>query len=230
LDSASWPKASRNTLGAGYELTRADFKIANDFTGHAGRITLARELTPRMTASLRGSAAHRDVQGASDFNLYRGDIGLRRDVSPVYTFEARVGYGVADAVNGSPRETVEHSLTGTYTWRVLRIALSSGESLQETFLERDNVGVTRTREQAVEIRYEPTDRLVLTLRGRLAENRFFELGRKDVRVEAGMEAAFRLTRLFSLTLGYTHTDMDSNLRGFDFQNNRVRLGLTATYE
>ncbi len=42
--------------------------------------------------------------------------------------------------------------------------------------------------------------------------------------------AFRLTRLFSLTLGYTHTEIGSTLRGLGFQSNRVRLGLTARFE
>jgi len=220
----------RNTLGAGYELTLADFKIANDFTGHAGHLTLSRALNPLTTASLRGSVAHRDLRGASDFDIYRGDVGLRRDVSPLYTVEARLGYAATTGGSGSRTDIVEFSLTGTYTGNVVRITMNSGQSLQETFLDRLNVGVIRARDQALEIRYEPNDRLVLTLRGRVAENRFLRLRREDRRFEAGTDVTFRLTRLFSLTLGYTYTEIDSNVRGFDVQNNRVRLGLTARFE
>jgi hypothetical protein len=220
----------RNTLGAGYELTRGEFKIANDFTGHAGRVSFSRALDPRNTASLRSSIAHRDVEGGRDFDIVRGDVGLRRDVSPRYIYEARAGYASTSAVSGSREDAVEYSLTGTYTGKAVRLTLTSGQSLQETFLERDNVGVTRTSDHALEIRYEPIERLAVTFRGRFAENRFLQSRREDVRIEGGLELAFQLTRLLLLTLGYTYTDVDSNLAGFDFQNNRVRLGLTVTYE
>lgn len=230
----------RNTLGAGYELTVGEFEVANDFVGHLGRFSFSRQLNPLTTASLGGSVAHRDVRGGSDFNIFRGDAGLRRDVSPLYAVEARVGYGVFDVSGGKSIGEVEYSLTGTYTGRVVRISVTSGQSFQETFLEQNNVGVTRTREHKLEVRYEPTDRVALSLRARVADNRFLQpttfttLGqqqeRKDLLIDIGPELGFRLTRLLSLTMGYTYTRVDSNLRGFDYENNRVRLGLTATFE
>lgn len=230
----------RNTLGAGYELTVGESKVADDFVGHLGRVSFSRELTPLMTASLNGSLAHRDVQGGSDYNILRGDLGISRNVSPLYTVEARVGYGLFDVVGGQRRSDVDFLLKGTYTGKAIRFTGTSSQSFQETFLERNNVGVTRTQESAMELRYEPTVDLALTLRGRLAQNRFLQSesatssgqqkDREDTLLDGGIELAFRLTRLLSLTLGYTHTRVDSNVRGFDYQNNRVRLGLTATYE
>jgi hypothetical protein len=53
--------------------------------------------------------------------------------------------------------------------------------------------------------------------------------REDWLMDGGFDIAFKLTRLFSLTVGYNYTSRDSNLRGFDFQNNNIRVGLTATY-
>ncbi len=229
---------ARNTLAAGYEFTVGEFKIGQDFTGSLGRLALSRQLDPLDTVLLEGSVTHRDIQGESDFNIYRGNIGFRRDVSPRYTVEARVGYGITDIRDSE--NLVEYQLKSAYTGRLVRVAFTSGQSLQETFLERENVGVTRTRESTVDVSYEPIDRLTLSLRGRVAENRFLQStpfttevgGRKrtDLVIEGGPELVFRLTRLFSLTVGYLYTNVDSNLRGFGYQDNRAHAGLTATYE
>lgn len=232
----------RNTLGAGYELAIGEFKVADDFVGQLVRLSFSRELTALTTASVEGSFAHRNVQGGSNYNIYRANIGVRREVSALYTSEVRVGYGVFDIAGGGTATTgePEYLLKGTYTGRVVRLTLSSGQSIQESFLEAENVGVTKTTWNDLEIRYEPTDRLALTLRGRYSQNRFLQTTpftivgqqqeRKDTYYNAGLDVAFKLTRLLSLTLGYTYVNVDSNIPGNGYQNNVIRLGLTATYE
>jgi len=232
----------RNTLGAGYELAIGEFKVADDFVGQLARLSFSRELTPLTIASVEGSFAHRNVQGGNNYNIYRANIGVRREVSALYTSEVRVGYGVFDIEGGGTTTTgePEYLLKGTYTGRVVRLTLSSGQAIQESFLEAQNVGVTKTSWNDLEIRYEPTDRLALTLRGRYSQNRFLQttpfttVGQqqeeKDTYYNAGLEVAVKLTRLLSLTLGYTYVNKDSNIQGNGYQNNVARLGLTATYE
>jgi hypothetical protein len=228
----------RNTLGAGYELTLTDFKTGNDFVGHLGRASFSRQLTPVMTGSLSGSLAHRDVADGTKFNIYNADVGLRRDVSAVYSVEGRFGYNITDATTTGESEGFTFSLKGDYTGKLVRFSGTSSQSIQETFLERDNVGLVETRDSTMQVQYDATDSLTLTARGRLAQNRFLQSGtvtgqqrdRKDLLLEGTIEVAWKLTRLLSLTAGYTYTRADSNLQGLDYQSNRVRLGLTAIYE
>jgi len=230
----------RNTLSAGYDLTLADSKVANDFVGHTGRAAFSRQLNPLTTASVAGSLSRRNIPGGTDFNIYTADVGIRRDVSPLYTLEGRVGYNATDATGGGSAQGLTFLLRGVYTAKALRFVGTSNQSIQETFLEKSNVGLTETREGTLEIRYELTDRLNIMLRGRLSENTFLQStgtttsgqgqDRKDTLLDGGIELAYQLTRLLSLTLGYTYTSADSNLPGLSYQNNRVRLGLTATYE
>lgn len=231
----------RNTLGAGYELTLADFKIANDFTGHTGRFSLSRELNPLTRASLGGFVSYRDVKEPGiDFNIYSADIGLRRDVSPLYTLEARFGYNITDAVTGAgDSKGFTFRLEGTYTGKLVRFSAVSGQSIQETFLDRDNVGLIETRDSTMQLQYDASSWLTLSLTGRVAQNRFLQSSgvsgsgqaqdRKDFLVDLGCDLSFQLTRLLFLTVGYAYGTADSNLAGLDYQNNRVRVGLTVTY-
>ena len=229
----------RNTLGAGYDFTVGEFKVADDFIGHTGRVSFSRQLNPLTTAGLGGSVAHRDVQRGTDFNIYSGDIRLRRDVSPLYAVEGRFGYNITDDAAGGGAEGFTFLLQGNYTGKSFRTSGTSSQSIQETFLDRNNVGLIESRDSTLQISYEATPDLTLTLRGRMAQNSFLQSSgstlpagqqdRKDVLMDGGVDIAFRLTRLLSLTIGYNYTSADSNLRGFGYQSNRVRIGLTATY-
>lgn len=229
----------RNTLGLGYDLTVGEFTAANDFVGHTVRASFSRQLNPVTTASVRGSLSHRDVRSGDDFNIVSGDVGLSRAASRVYSVEGRVGYNLTDVTTGEGAQGVFFLLQGTYTGRLIRFTGASSQSLQETFLEADNVGVTETRDSTLQVQYDLSERLTLTLRGRLAENRLLqsrvvEAGqprtRDDLLLDLGVEISFRLGRLFLLVVSYGRTSVDSNAPGFDYQNNRVRVGLTATYE
>ena len=230
----------RNTVGAGYEFTQGNFRLADDFTGHTGRLSFARQLNPLTTADIAGVATYRDVHRASDYYIYSADIGLRRDVSPRYTVEGRVGYNLTDAVDGGgDAEGVTFLLRGTYVGKAFRFTTTSLRSIQETFLERENVGLTDTVESTWELQYEATRRLSLVLRARLAQNEFLQLAgptaagtsedREDLVLGGGLEVNFRLTRLLLLTVGYSYTKVDSNLRGFDYENNQGRLSLSVIY-
>jgi hypothetical protein len=229
----------RNRLAATYELTLARFSTSNPFDGHTGRATFSRELTPRMTALAVGSLAYRDVKGGRDYTISRADVGLRRELTALYTVEVRLGYAVLDVAGQRPTGEFAYSFTGTYTGQTFRVTSTSAQSFQETFLEAQNAGVARTRESSAEIAWDLSDRLTLALRGRMAENRFEQAGtatgggtqeRKDVQLGGGIDAALRLTRLLTLTAGYSHTRVDSNLRGLDYQNNLVRVGLSLALE
>jgi hypothetical protein len=228
----------RTTVAAGYDLTLADFEPGDDFVGHRGRASLSRALDPVMDASVRGMIIHRDVRAGRDFDIYRGDVGVRRDVGPRYSIEVRAGYAVFAPERGDTEQLPEYLVRGTYVGRSVRVTATAGQSFQETFLEAQNVGVTRTQEATLEARYETADRVALVLRGFVAENRFLQqstapatpVARRELLVGGGLGLDVRLTRRLSLGVGYDYTHADSSLRGFDYAQNRVRVGLTATYD
>jgi hypothetical protein len=232
----------RTTLGAGYELTLADVAPGDDFVGHRGRARVARALDARTDADARGAVIHRDVRGGTDFDIYRGDVGVRRDVGPRGSVEARAGYAAFDPAAGRGETIPEVLLRGVYAGRAVRVSATAVQAFQETFLEAENVGVTRTREAAVEVRYEATPRVGLGLRVQVAENRFLQpdaagaaaapttAARTELLVGAGVELDVRLTRRLVLGVGYEHTRADSSVRGLDYEQNRVRVGLTVIYD
>ena len=230
----------RNTVGAGYEFTVGNFRVADDFTGHAGRLSFARQLTKLMTADVAGLATYRDIHRGTDYYIYSADVGLRRDVSPRYTFEGRVGYNLTDMVgSGGNTEGVTFLLRGIYVGQAFRLTTTSLKSIQETFLERENVGLTDTTESTWELRYDVTRRLSLVLLGRVAQNKFLQVtgttdsgtseDRKDLLLNGTLEVNFKLTRLLLLTVGYSYTNVNSNLPGLSYENNLGRVGLSVVY-
>lgn len=225
----------RTTVAAGYDLTLGAFDVGGDVVGHRGRLGLSRALDPVTTADVRASLAHRDVDGGADFDIYRVDVGVRRELGPRYTAEARVGYAVFDPERGRREELPEVLLQGTYTGRAVRLTVRGVQAFQETFLEPQNTGVTRTREATIEVRWDLGARVTLTLDGRVADNRFLQSAlvpgvttgsREDTLLGGGLEVGVRLSRTLLLTLGYDHASVTSSVPGFDYQRNRVRLGIT----
>lgn len=224
----------RDQLEGGYTLTIGAFDISEDFVGHGARVGLVRQLDPVMRASLQSSIDRREMAGGNTFNIYKADVGIRRDVSPRYTIEARGGYQATDT--GSEGNGVTFLLAGTYTGNFIRLTSTSSQTLQETFQERENVGLIRTRQSTWELLFEPAERVAVTLRAGYRENVFLQSAavdgrqREDRTMNAGMELALRITRLLTVTLDYAYTNVDSNVPGFRYESNRVRLGMTAVYE
>ncbi len=234
----------RNLVGAGYEYTIGTFRVARDFTGHLGRLSLTRTLSPQMTGSATASIAHRDPDGADPFNIYRGDVGVRRELGPLSFLEARLGYFATDAASGGDAAGVEYTLRGIYTGRWVTLIATSSRSLVESFTQTVNVGVIRMQVTALEARLEPAEGFTVTLRGILTESTFLqpaaltvETGatttgttRRDTTVETGIELAYRLTRLLALSARYARVSLDSSVRGFDYVNNRAGVALTISFE
>lgn len=161
-------------------------------------------------------------------------------MSPRYTFEGRVGYNLTDMVGGGGNtEGVTFLLRGIYVGQAFRLTTTSLRSIQETFLERENVGLTDTVESTWELRYDVTRRLSLVLLGRVAENKFLQVtgttdsgtseDRKDLLLNGTLEVNFKLTRLLLLTVGYSYTNVNSNLPGLSYENNLGRVGLSVVY-
>jgi hypothetical protein len=233
----------RNVVAAGYEYTLARFRVARDFTGHLGRLSVSREVSPQMTASATASLAHRDPDGAPPYNIYRGDVGIRRELQPRYLLEARVGYFNTDAISGSDGSGVEYTLRGTYVGRWVTLVGTSSRSLVETFTDTVNAGVIRQQLTALEARFEPAAALTVTLRGAYTDSTFLQAAalaiatgtttsktRQDTTLEGGVEIAYKLSRTLTLTARYARASLDSNVHAFSYANNRVGLALTATFE
>jgi hypothetical protein len=233
----------RNVVGAGYEYTIARFRVSRDFTGHLGRLSVSRELSPQMTGSATASVAHRDPDGTDPYNIYRGDIGIRRELQPRYVLEARVGYFDTDAISGSDGRGVEYLLRGIYAGRWLTLTATSSRSLLETFTDTLNAGVIRQQLTALEARLEPAEAFTVTLRGSHTQSTFLQAAalaiatgtatsktRQDTTLEVGVELAYRLTRMLTASVHYTRVSLDSNIRTFRYDNNRVGLALTASFE
>jgi hypothetical protein len=233
----------RNVLGVGYEYGIGLFKIASDFTGHVGRLSLSREISPQMTGSATASITHRDPDKLDPYNIYRADIGVRRQLQPRYLVEARVGYFGTDAITGSDSSGIEYMVRATYTGRWLTILGTSSRSLAETFTDTVNAGVIRRQLTSLEARVAPAQRTLITLHGTVTENTFLQPTaltlqtgtpapgpRRDTTLEGGLEVAYRLTRLLTVSAYYAYVNFDSNLRGFDYVNNRVGLAVTAKFE
>ena len=222
---------------------RATFRVAQDFTGHLGRLSASREVSPQMTASATASVAHRDPDGTAPYNIYRGDVGIRRELQPRYVLEARIGYFDTDAIRGSDGNGVEYTLRGTYIGRWVTLIGTSSRSLVETFTDTVNAGVIREQLTALEARFEPTRALTVTLRGAHTESTFLQAAtlaiatgtataktRQDTTLEGGIEVAYKLSRTLTLSVRYARTSLDSNVHAFNYINNRAGLALTATFE
>ena len=234
----------RNVIAAGYEYTIGRFRVAPDFTGHLGRVSLTREVDPQMTASATASYAHREPDGSAAFDIWRGDVGIRRDLRPRYLVEARVGYFATDAVKGDDGTGVEYLAQGTYSGRWVTLIATSSRSLAETFATTVNAGVVRQQRSALEIRLELAPPLTVSLRGSHTESTFLQAAtlatttgiaatggqRRDTTIEGTIEIGYKLSRVLTLSLRYTRVDLDSSVRTFSYVSNRVGAALTATFE
>ena len=234
----------RNVIALGYEYTIARFRVSPDFTGHLGRVSLTREVDPQMIASATASFTHREPDGSAAFDIWRGDVGIRRDLRPRYLVEARVGYFATDAVKGDDGTGIEYLAQGTYRGRWMTLIATSSRSLAETFATTVNAGVVRQQRSALEIRVEPAPPLTVSLRGSHTESTFLQAGtfatttgitttgghRRDTTIEGSVEIAYKLSRALTLSLRYTRVELDSNVRIFNYVNNRVGAALTATFE
>jgi len=233
----------RNVLGAGYEYTIGEFRVARDFTGHLGRVSASRELGPRTTASATASVAHRDPDGTSSYNIYRGDVGIRRELQPRYVLEARIGYFDTDAIRGSEGRGPEYTVRAIYAGPWLTLTATSSRTLVETFTDTLNAGVVRLQLTSLEARAEAGHGLTLTLRGAHTQSTFLQASalaiatgiatsktREDTALETAVELAYKLTRTLTLSARYARVSLDSNVHAVEYVGNRVGLALTATFE
>jgi putative beta-barrel porin BBP2 len=237
---------SRNVLGGSYEVTFADFRIADDFVSHVERLNFSREIDPVTTGRVEAEVTERYFQNDGTFMIYRGFVEGRREMTPALTVTGRLGYVFAD-FGSTNADDIEYLVRATYTGRLVRVALTSDETFQDTSADAINAGFIKARQHKIDVTFTPVDRFVLTLTGRYRDNRFTEPAgstvapdvtvttaqgreRKDHIIEAGLELAYRMTRLLSLTAGYLHTTTESNQRGFSYDANSVHAGLVLTYE
>ena len=231
------------SLDLRYEYTQAEFRIGRDFRGHEGNFEIKRELTRTTRAGLTGRLIVREPEEGRQFNIVRGGVTFTTELTPTLTWESETGYERATAGEGT--DGFSGLIRLTHQGPTVRLSLSVGQALEETFQERENVGLVRTRSAAIEATYTPTDRLTLAGSGSLALTTFeqseaaatllrtgaIQAGREreDTLIRLELAATLKLSRVFSLAARYRFGQRDSNVPEFDYTNNVVTLGLTATY-
>lgn len=223
---------ARTAITAGYEYVLSEFRIGDDFRGHQVDVGVSRQFDPLTEAALSGTASFRDFRTGEDLWIWRGAGRVTREFTPLLVGEGQVGYQAAEGVEGTGSKGLTWSIRVTWTGPSLRTSLVGAEAIQESFQERRNVGLFRSRDLSVDTAYTPTDRLTLTARISYGQRRFLQganRSREDDLYGGELGLSYKLSRTLSLSAGYTYGRRDSNAQGFGYKNNRVRIDLTAGF-
>lgn len=222
---------ARTALSAGYEFVGGTFRIADDLQGHQLDVGVSREFNPLTQATMSGTVSFRDFRAGEDLWIWNGAVRVTREFTPLVVGEGHVGYQATEGVRGSDSKGPTWSIRLTRTGPWLKTSLVGAESIQESFQERRNLGLFRSRDLSAEASYVSTD---LTLTGRVSygQRRFLQgavRDREDDLFGGDIGLTYKLSRAFSLSAGYTYGQRESDTKGFGYRNNRVRIALTAEF-
>jgi predicted porin len=232
-------QALRWSAGAGYALTRGEFSgVSSSYWEHSldGRFT--RVLTPTLTGILTGlfTTHDDDLETGTDFVITRGRVGVSWTLGPERTLEVQAGadYYDPDPGSGDVRPSGLLAYTQRFAWFAVTADYQAG--FQERFQEVDNAGVTYTQQAGVVLTTTAFRALTGTLALRWSYNDFQTTtttvteGTKEHTYDIELGVRYQILRPLFAYAGYVLTIRDSDDPAEEFTENRIRFGLTYTFD
>ena len=204
-----------------------------DRTENEVALRVGYEVSPGYEAFVRGAVNERDYDSnkARESQGYETVAGVAMDITGKVRGEAYVGHMKQD-YDSLNDDIDELTFGGNMIWNptaITSVEAGMNRGVQETALNGSGIVVT---DYSVRAEHEVRRNILVAAHAGLQEQEYEGAAsnineRGDTYVVAGAEAKYLITRNFSASLGYTHTDRDSNNTARDYTSDVVLLKLSA---
>ncbi len=232
----------RFSVGGGFAVTRGNenSSVEIPYWGYEGDARYLHVVTPTISAGVSGGYQYQEPDQETDsvrrFSIGRGRAIGRVGVGPDGNLLVEAGADVFARQDESTK--VRPGILASYTHRFLAFAITARyeQGYRARFEEVDNSGVTFTRSAGIFLTSSYFRDLTATLGFQYEENKFQDTtllgapaGTTDRTYSVTAELRYLLVRWLFLTAGYTGTFRISTQDADEFNENRVRVGVTYQY-
>jgi hypothetical protein len=216
-----------------YIFQTVDYQLRPDLnSGQRGRGRYTYRFDPQ--TSIFGQYIYDNVDydsPGSDYYVNNPSVGITHSFTPTLSSRLQVGYFWRNPVNGKTIDgpTFDGGISQRTPRLTLDLTVQGGYSYD--FFSSDPLGFTKYYRGIAYVSYRWAERLSSSLTGTLEWDEFpDQAGREDwfSRVEAGV-LTYQPWRWFTMSLAGTYGRRDSNQDGFDYDEWRAFLRLTASY-
>lgn len=200
------------------------------------------DMTEDFTTERASLSASLQLTEATSFTATAGrswyDYDIRTDTEESFwavTAKSMVA-GFADTSLSYRREAKDSPELGTYMTELASARLSFGNRFKVTLgaSTKEDEYLTSAREDDVvsgdaTLAWKITQKLLLTVNGRLSNEKFTLPAEEVDKWSAGVLARYRLGRHFDVSANYKRTDRDSTVTGNSYTNDVYTLSLLASY-
>ncbi len=232
----SYDLGERGEVGLAYRLEMLDY-IDTEDPGNEGSmenrgiLTLTYHLSDINHLALEGQYWHRNYEGeVSDYDSFQGRLILRRDIGEWLTGELSGGYHARSYAEASLTDwqgaVFKASLTGQRDISAINLSL---EHNINDFTQGDAYFVSwRATANVVRLFYED---FRVRLGGYYQFSDYQESRRNDSlwNIFAGVGYKF-LRDMIEISLQYSYSNLDSNVEGYDFKEQRIFVMIRGMYD
>ncbi|MGA1791576.1 MAG: hypothetical protein ACMUIM_08820, partial [bacterium] len=170
----------------------------------------------------------------TDYSVHNSSIGIDISISPQSHFNAEAGY-IDQDYDGKDRKREGTSFSASVSTRKekgsLRIEGSGG--FDQDYFSEENLGSSTFNQILGSLNYQMTERLGIFASGSFRWEAFYGdddiRERKDGVWRANGGLSLSVWRWMNLLLDISHSERNSNVDSYDFEDNRIMLRLTGSY-
>jgi len=220
----------RNGLTIQYGYTIADFERSPDFDGHllGGRYTY--RFDPRTSVFVEHVYIMRNFESpGTDYDIHNPSLGVAHAFTPTLSGSLQIGYFWHNPSAGDSEAGFTGNAGITKRMERTTYSLNLSAGYLEDFFSAENRGFTKAYRSIASVSHALMERLTVGAYGSLDRLVYTTAdNRKDWAWRLGGNAGYRLFRWLDVSLEYYHQDLDSNIDGNDYMENRFILRLNAT--
>ena len=215
-----------------YIFQTVDYDVTPDLSsGHRGRARYTYRFNPQ--TSIFGEYIYDTLDYESpavDFDVNNPSVGITHAFTPTLTSRLQVGYFWRKPENGETTDgpTVDAGITQRTPRWTLDLTLQGGYTYD--FFGSEGLGFTKYYRGIASVGYRFTERLSTSLSGTLERDEYPDAGdREDWFGRVLASFSYQPWRWFTMTLGGSYGQRDSNEEVNDYDEWRAFLRLTASY-
>lgn len=219
----------QNGISGEYGFTRGDFQLSPNLEANMARLRYTNRPDQKATVYTEYFYEKRNFDAPyPDYDINEPRLGMTYNFSPTLTALIQVGYYWQKQQNGPGRNgpTYEASLTNLGKQTIYYIILQGG--YYEDYFTSQNLGFARYHRILVSIKHNLERHIYVGLSGNL-ELADYESDRNDVIFGITGSAGYDILKWLSLSMEYTHQELNSNINTDEYVDNKVTLILKATY-
>jgi predicted porin len=220
----------RHLIKTEYTFTHGEFaSLWGNLNKHSFKLIYSYLLTLHTKVYLLNTYSLNRYTTSLDYEVYKGGVGIKHSFTPHISIEVIGGMFLFQPEEGDQLTGFSEKMRVNYIRKRSQFSLSAEKGVREVLFTTLNLNFSTYWSITVSFTHKLTPNLIVSASSSYNKSNYKFIDRKDAFWTTSLRFDYTPRRWFSTYISYDYSTLDTNIASYNYDVNRVVLGLRFVY-